>query len=204
MNKTVVWIIGGVVGFGLVVLLAMSIVTETELDESAGFGEVEVTGDPLPFLGEDGDVAIGFTAPTVHGADWDDNEYSIEADGRPKVVIFLAHWCPHCQAEVPVVQDWLDAGNLPEGVDMYAVSTSVDHLRPNWPPQDWLVDEGWTVPTIMDDEINSVSTNYGMTGTPFYAVLDGDNTNLIRVSGEIGVAGLETLVTIAEGSITNG
>jgi hypothetical protein len=50
----------------------------------------------------------------------------------------------------------------------------------------------------MDDEIGSVAVNYGMSGTPFYVVLDGDNTNLGRISGEIGIQGLEALVGIAQ------
>jgi thiol-disulfide isomerase/thioredoxin len=200
MNRPFVWIIGGVVGLGLVVLLAISIVAEEERDTSIGYGQVEVLGDPIPILGDQGDVAIGFPAPAVTGADWNGIGHSIEADGRPKIIIFLAHWCQFCQAEVPVVQSWIDAGNLPEDVDMYGVTTSTDPLRPNWPPQDWLEEEGWTVPTIMDDNIGTVSVAYGMRGTPFYAVLDGNNVNLQRVSGAIGIQGLEALVDIAQAS----
>jgi hypothetical protein len=37
-----------------------------------------------------------------------------------------------------------------------------------------------------------------MAGTPFYVVLDRDNTNLGRVSGEIGAQGLDTLVELAQ------
>ena len=201
MSRPVLLIVGGVVGLALIVVLALSIVNETPIDETAGFGVVEVSGDPLPFLNpEGGDPATGLLAPSVSGADWDDIPVEITADGRPKVVIFLAHWCPHCQAEVPVVQQWLDDGNLPDDVDMYAISTAVDPNRPNYTPQEWLIDEGWTVPTIMDDQISSVSTSFGMTGTPFYAVLDGNNVNLGRISGQIGINGLETLVAIAQSS----
>jgi thiol-disulfide isomerase/thioredoxin len=200
MSKPVLWIVGGVIGLGLIVLLAASIASEQPIDPSVAFGEVEVDGDPLPVLGDQGDVAIGFDAATVTGADWNGIEHKIEADGRPKIVIFLAHWCQFCQAEVPVVQDWIDAGNLPDDVDMYSVTVLSDHLTPNWPPQEWLEDEGWTVPVIMDDEANSVAIAYGMRGTPFYIVLDGDNVNLQRVSGEIGIPGLNALVDIAQAS----
>ncbi|MGH8870883.1 MAG: TlpA family protein disulfide reductase, partial [Acidimicrobiia bacterium] len=112
--------------------------------------------------------------------------------------LFLAHWCPHCQNEVPVVQDWVDAGNLPDDVELISVATSTDRLRPNWPPQDWLVEEGWTSPVIMDDQVGTVAGNYGMAGTPFYVVLDGENHNLGRVSGEIGTQGLDALVALAQ------
>jgi thiol-disulfide isomerase/thioredoxin len=198
-KATMWWLIGGVVGLGLIVALAASIASEPEIDESIGFGQPTVEGDTLPvYATGTQDVAIGLTAPTVTGADWNGNPVSIEPDGTAKIVIFLAHWCPHCQAEVPVVQDWIDAGNLPADVQLISVATSTNRLQPNWPPQDWLEEEGWTPPVIMDDEIGSVAVNYGMSGTPFYVVLDGDNTNLGRISGEIGIQGLEALVGIAQ------
>ena len=202
-NKaTLWWIIGGVVGLGLIVALAASIATEPEIDESVGFGEPVVEGDILPvFAAGTEDVAVGLTAPTVTGADWNDTSVSIEPDGTPKIVIFLAHWCPHCQAEVPVVQDWVDAGNLPPEVELISVATSTDRLRPNWPPQEWLEEEGWTAPVIMDDEIGTVAANYGMSGTPFWVILDGENTNLARVSGEVSVEGLDAMVDVAMSSL---
>jgi thiol-disulfide isomerase/thioredoxin len=198
-KSTLWWIIGGVVGLGLIVALAASIATEPEIDASIGFGEPTVEGDTLPvYASGTQDVAIGFTAPTVTGADWNGNPVSIEPDGTPKIVLFLAHWCSHCQVEVPVVQEWIDAGNLPDDVELISVATSTDRLRPNWPPQDWLEEEGWTSPVIMDDQIGTVAANYGMSGTPFYVVLDGENKNLGRLSGEIGVQGLNALVSIAQ------
>jgi thiol-disulfide isomerase/thioredoxin len=199
VNKKLLGIIGGVVGLALVVVLAIAIAGEEPVDASIGFGDPVVTGDPLPiFNPAAADPVVGLTAPSAVGADWEDNEVKIEADGRAKIVVFLAHWCPHCQAEVPVVQTWLDEGNLPDDVDMYSVVTSTDRLRPNWPPQDWLEEEGWTVPALMDNEIGTVAVNYGMSGTPFYVVLDGDNNVIRRASGEIGTSGLNALVAEAQ------
>jgi thiol-disulfide isomerase/thioredoxin len=200
VNKKLLGSIGGVVGLALVVVLALAIAGEEPVDASIGYGDPVVTGDPLPIFDPTAaaDPVVGLTAPSAVGADWDDNEVKIEADGRAKIVVFLAHWCPHCQAEVPVVQTWLDEGNLPDDVDMYSVVTSTDRLRPNWPPQDWLEEEGWTVPALMDNEIGTVAVNYGMSGTPFYVVLDGDNNVIRRASGEIGTAGLNVLVAEAQ------
>lgn len=198
-NSTLWWILGGVAGLGLIVWLAVSIAGEAPVDETIGFGDPTVTGDPLPIYATgQQDVSVGLTAPTVAGADWNENPVSIEPDGTSKIILFLAHWCPHCQAEVPVVQEWVDAGNLPDDVELISVATSTDRLRPNWPPQAWLEEEGWTAPVIMDDQIGTVAGNYGMAGTPFYVVLDGENNNLGRVSGEIGTQGLDALVALAQ------
>lgn len=203
MNRTVLWIVGGVVGLGLIVALAWSIASEPVVDESIAFGEVTVDGPNLPFVQDvaAGDQAIGVTAPTVSGGDWNGNSYTVGPDGRPKVLLYLAHWCPHCDAEVPEVQAWLDAGNLPADVDMYAFTIRSQRGRPDWPPQDWLDDYGWTVPTIMDDNLGSADIAYGVVGTPFYVVLDGDNTVLGRISGAVGTAGLDAMVQIAQESI---
>ena len=203
-NKSLLyWIGGGALGLALIVWLAFAIATDESLSEDIGFGEVTVTGDALPFLADPSttDPALGLVAPTVAGADWDDNPVTIEADGRAKIVVFLAHWCPHCQAEVPVIQEWVDGGGLPDGVDLYGVTIFTDRLRSNWPPQEWLVDEGWTAPTVMDDEDSSSVFAYGVRGTPFYIVLDGDNRNLGRFSGEVGVGGLRTMAQLASASI---
>jgi thiol-disulfide isomerase/thioredoxin len=203
MNRTVLWIVGGVVGLGLIVALAWSIAGEPVVDESIAFGEVTVDGPNLPFVQDvaAGDQAIGVTAPTVSGGDWNGNSYTVGPDGRPKVLVYLAHWCQFCDAEVPEVQRWLDAGNLPEDVDMYSFTIRSQRGRPDWPPQDWLDGYGWTVPTIMDDNLGSADIAYGVVGTPFYVVLDGDNTVLGRISGAVGTAGLEAMVQLAQDSI---
>jgi thiol-disulfide isomerase/thioredoxin len=169
------------------------------IDDSIGFGEVVVDGDALPQFQSGGlDSALQTLAPTVSGADWDGNATTIAPDGRSKIVVFVAHWCPHCQDEVPQLVSWLDEGNLPEGIDVYAVSVLTDVSAPNWPPQDWLVREGLEIPTIMDDQARSIATAYGLAGVPFHVVLDGDNNVLVRVSGAMGAEGLDTLVEIAD------
>jgi hypothetical protein len=202
-SRTWIWVVAGVAGLALIVLLAISIAGEEPIDTEAGFGEVTVEGTNLPVIDQPnlGDPIVGMEAPTVSGADWDGNQISIEPDGRSKILVLLAHWCPHCQAEVPLIQDWVDGGGLPSDVDLYGITTLTNPLRPEFPPQEWLESEGWTSPTIMDSEDSQAALAYGLSGTPFYVVLDGENRNLGRFSGEIGVAGLEVLVEIAHAGL---
>lgn len=206
-NKSLIyWIVGGMVGFGLIVWLAVAIAGESAVDEGIAFGEVQVEGDGLPYFESGtGDPAVGQTAPTVSGEDWEGNELTIGPDGRAKIVVMLAHWCPHCQREVPLIQDWVDAGNLPENVDLYGATVLTNRVRDGdtWPPQEWLESEGWTSPTIMDDQNGSIVEAYGMTGTPTYVVLGPDNENLGRLSGEIGVDGLNALAGLAAASTSD-
>jgi thiol-disulfide isomerase/thioredoxin len=204
-NKSLIyWIVGGVVGLGLIVWLAIAIAGEGSVDEAIAYGEVTVEGNSLPFF-ESGsaDPAVGQTAPTVTGEDWNGNQFTIGPSDSAKIVVMLAHWCPHCQRELPLIQDWVDSGGLPEGVELYGTTVLTNRVRDGdtWPPQDWLVENGWTSPTIMDDQAGSIVEAYGMTGTPTYVVLGPDNENLGRLSGEIGLEGLNALAGIAAGSL---
>jgi len=203
-RNTLWWIIGGVLGLGLIVWLAFAIAAEPSLDDTVAFGEVTVEGENLPFFDSSAaDPAVGLNAPTVTGEDFDGNEITIGPSDSAKIIVMLAHWCPHCQAEVPVIQDWVESGGLPEGVELYGMTVLTNRLRDGstWPPNEWLEDEGWTVPTIKDDEGGSLVSAYGLTSTPTYVVLGPDNENLGRLAGEIGVAGLEALAQLAEGSL---
>lgn len=201
-NKLILGILGGVLGLGLIVAVAISVVTGGSGDDEIAFGDVTIEGEVLPPVPDAGvvDPAVGMTAASISGTDLDGNPLVIEPDGTPKVVLYLAHWCPHCQAEVPEVQAWLDAGAAPEGVDFYAISTLANRLQGNWPPQEWLADEGWTVPTMLDDRSGSASVAYGLVGTPHWVVLDGDNEVLFRIGGQIGTQGVATLFEQAAAS----
>jgi len=156
----------------------------------AAFGEVTVSGTPLVQLPSEGagnpsaDPAVGTQAPSVSGATFDGSPVSISADGRPKVIMFLAHWCPHCQAEVPRVQAWLDANGMPDDVGLVAVATGTSADRPNYPPGRWLRKEDWTVPTIVDDEAGVAGQAYGLSGFPFFVVVDANGKVVVRASGE--------------------
>lgn len=209
MSRPFLWVGGGIVGLGLIIWLAFAIAAEPTNDiyddVTIGWGDVSVDGDFLDLLPdpESGipDPEVGSTAATVSGADWNGNSWTIAPDGRPKVVMFLAHWCPHCQAEVPELQAWANAGFAPADVDIYSVTSLTDPLRALWPPQNWLEDEGWTFPVIMDDVIDTVANMYGLSGTPFYVVLDGDNRVRFRISGRIGLAAFEELLAIARAPV---
>src|SRR5690606_25349693 len=84
---------------------------------------VKINGSPLPQFGRGDDEAVGRPFPSMTGQSvFDGSPVAITDDGRAKVVIFVAHWCPHCQKEVPRIQSWLDDNGKPADVDLYAVS----------------------------------------------------------------------------------
>jgi thiol-disulfide isomerase/thioredoxin len=150
-----------------------------------------------PFAVGESDPAVGAAAPEVRGQSFDGTRVVIMADGRPKVVFFVAHWCPHCQAEFPAVADWIAERGRPEAVDVYVVSTSVSDDRPNFPPSKWIAREGLGLPTLADDADSSAADAFGLTGLPYFVAIDADNHVVTRATGEMPVAALERLIEAA-------
>ena len=182
-------------GVGGIALIATVVLTMSAGDTTDEFGEPIIAGDALPLAGDGTDLALGLPIPEVVGADFAGNEVTITRDGRPKILLFLAHWCSHCQAEVPVVHDWVEAGSLPEGLDLIGIATSTSSTRPNFPPSEWLEREGWETPTIVDDAEFSVGTAFGLDAFPFWVFVAPDGTVVGRTSGELPP---ETISEIAQ------
>lgn len=198
------------VGAGIVVVAAVAAIalgngsnggTASSPRPSASAGPVvsgqapAIAGASLSKLPETGaDPAVGTAIPTVAGSDFAGQPVAIEANGKPKVLLFLAHWCSHCQAEVPVVQPWLNDGGAPEGVDLISVATGIDSALPNYPPEDWLAREGWTMPLIVD-RTGSVATAYGLSAFPFWVFVAGDGTVTGRTTGRLSIAELTTIIS---------
>lgn len=145
-----------------------------------------------------GDPAVGAAIPEVRGAAFDGSRVAIAHDGRPKVVLFLAHWCPHCQREVPVVQAWLDAGRLDGSVDLVSVATGIDPRLPNYPPDAWLAREGWTAPVLVDTD-GSVADRYGLSAFPYWVAVDARGKVVVRATGELTPGQIDALVAAAAG-----
>ncbi len=161
-------------------------------------GVVHETGAPLPaFTGGPTDGAAGQAAPRLDGEQFDGAGIRLPADGRPAVITFLAHWCPHCQKEVPLLARWLDQTGLPGDVDLWAVATGIDRTRPNFPPGEWLRRERWPVPTLVDDARGTAANAYGLSGFPFFVAVGSDGRVVQRVSGELTVEQFQSLIDAA-------
>jgi thiol-disulfide isomerase/thioredoxin len=175
-----------------VAVLAIGVAVISQLGKGESSGQqtqpVVVEGTALPafVVGSESDAAVGQVPPTLEGKSFDGTPITIDpGDGQPKVVIFAAHWCPHCQAEVPRIVEWQQAGLLPDGVDVYGVSTGTTSTRPNYPPSAWLEREGWPFPTMADAADNVAAQAWGLSSYPFFVVLDADGKVVQRASGEL-------------------
>lgn len=151
-----------------------------------------------PFTSSANDPAVGKAAPGLSGESFDGSKVPIDpADGTPRVIMFVAHWCPHCQREVPLIQKWIAEGNLPKGVEIVTVSTAVSPDRPNYPPSAWIKKVGWQPQVLLDDESSSAGQAYGLTSFPYFVMTDGQGKVVARGTGEIPIdqfaAGVDAL-----------
>ncbi len=194
----------------LVVALGVVAVVATRKDSSSSdpsdvsavsieTGDVSVTGALLstPPDAPAIDPAIGAKAPTLSGLGFDGSPVSITPGERPTIVMFVAHWCPHCQREVPQVVKWLAAG-VADGVDMKAVATSTDAKLPNYPPSSWLAGEGFTVPTLVDSTESTAASAYGLDAFPYFVAVDAKGNVTKRMAGELTEAQFTDLVAAAK------
>jgi thiol-disulfide isomerase/thioredoxin len=177
---------------------------DTDGDEAPDTPTTTAPIDPdvemLPeYQAGEADAAIGMTIPRLSGKSLSGEDMVIEADGTAKVIVFVAHWCPACQAEVPRIVEHLESNPMPEDVELVAVSTSVQTDAPNYPPSRWLEREGWNVPTLADSELNLAAAYYGLTSFPYFVVADADGTVVGRVAGQISTGQFDQLVAMARG-----
>jgi len=204
MNKITAVAVGAVAVlaaiFGVVAFTASSD-EDASVEGASEFQNVVVTGEALPEFGKDAnDPAIGMTAPVLEGFGFLGNEVNTKP-GAPMLLVFLAHWCPHCQAEVPVLVKWSQSGLVPEGLDVIAITTGTDEAAPNFPPSVWLANERWPElwPVLVDNKDQTAGNAFGLAGYPFMTLVGADGTVLWRNSGEISSEALTDKINAALG-----
>ena len=198
-NRTLLIVVGAIVA--VLALAGIAVLAGGGDDDSAGVlapGEtvagpsgpveqnrpVEVSDAPLPRLEADPDPAIGTAFPLIEGQTFDGQPISLggSADG-PTLVVFLAHWCPHCNDEIPELIELRNRDGIPADMTVIGVSTGVDNTAPNYPPSEWLVDKGWPWDAMADDSDSTAFINAGGSGFPYLVVLDAEGNVLARDSG---------------------
>ena len=190
--------------FGLLaVLIVATIVLSGGSEAGPQFGDVALEGEVLPPYPEgqtsfETDPALGATIPTITGIDLDGNAMSIGADGVAKGIAFLAHWCSHCQAEVPRVTEWVASTGGVEGVEIVSVATSTNPVATNYPPDEWLREENWPAEAMRDDESGTAHFAYGAGGFPYWVFVNADGEVVARTAGELGIDTLESLLLLAK------
>ena len=164
------------------------------------YGVVNVGGSSLQeFDDTKPDTAVGTPAPTLTGTSPAETAVSV-IPGQPTLVMFVAHWCPHCQREVPAVTKWITGRGGLGDTRLVVVATATDVAAPNFPPSKWLADSKLPAEIIRDDKAGTAASAFGLKAFPYFVALDASGKVEARVSGELSTRDLETLLAAATGS----
>lgn len=194
LQNPIVWI-GGLVLVAAIVAGAIAlsggddeVVTDGGTDTAPAVifetGPVQVSGAYLDRLANP-DPAVGTPAPRISGISFDGEAISVGGDGRPRLYGFFAHWCPHCQDELPRVAEWLRSNDPPGDVDLVAISTGVSSDAPNYPPSEWFEREEWPDDVIADSEDSTIGQAFGLTGYPFWVGTNSAGEVEFRAGGSL-------------------
>lgn len=203
------WMVGGVIATVIAIALIVAISSSSSKDSTAvgslqEFSEITVTGDVLPAFDSaaNPDPALGMLAPVLSGKGFTGNIVTTASTGTPTLLVFLAHWCPSCQREVPLLVEWEKSGNMPAGIDLLAVATGTDSANPNYPPSEWLVRENFpaTWPVLADSSDTVGGSAFGLAGYPYFVLVGADGKVLVRMSGEVPMDELTATILALTGA----
>jgi thiol-disulfide isomerase/thioredoxin len=186
-------------GAAIVAISSSGSDSNTSSGNISEFSEITVTGEELPAfdsVSSATDAAIGMTAPVVSGKGFTGTEITTDGAGTPTLLVFLAHWCPHCQREVPLLVEWEKDGKTPTGIDVIAVATGTDPANPNFPPSEWLAREEFPAlwPVIADSADKKAADAFGLSGYPYFVLVDAQGKVFKRLSGEIPMDQLTEII----------
>jgi thiol-disulfide isomerase/thioredoxin len=186
-------------GAAIVAISSSGSDSNTSSGNISEFSEITVSGDALPAFDSNSsatDTAIGLPAPVVSGKGFTGTEITTDGAGTPTLLVFLAHWCPHCQREVPLLVQWEKDGKTPTGVDVIAVATGTDPANPNYPPSEWLAREEFPAlwPVIADSNDKKAANAFGLSGYPYFVLVDAQGKVFKRLSGEIPMDELTEII----------
>jgi peroxiredoxin len=170
-------------------------------------GDPAITGEPLaqaPPTGQE-DGSVGTVAPAVTGQNFAGEDVTLyeEDDDTATIAVFLAHWCPVCNREIPKIVNNYGDGSLPDGVEFVAVSTGVQPGQANYPPSAWLQSRDWQFPIIADSSGNDIAQAYGLQAYPMMVALGDDGEVLARTTGELPESGIQQVVDLAAASVAS-
>ena len=208
--RTILYVVLVVVGIAGAVALGTSggsgetttntVVTVPGGVQPAEYQKVSATGGLLAPLPESGaDTETGKSVAVLKGYDLQGRPITVDpaGEGKATMVVFLAHWCPHCNREIPVLNKWRESGEVPTGLRVVGITTGSKADQANWPPSKWMTAMKWPFEVMADSEAQEAAAAYGVAGYPFIAFVGANGKITARTSGEIPVEQLQIYANAA-------
>lgn len=181
--------VGGVVLVGAVVIAVVLLMGDEGgggAGDVAAAGDVTVQGMPRSAPLQPGEQVPSFTAPELTGGTVAWGDYL----GDPAVLSVWAAWCPHCQAELPildrVMEDYPDVG-------LVTVVTAIG-AQPGPTPEEFMLENGLEFPVAVDDANGTLAAGLGITGFPTLYFVNPDGSVALELSGEVDEPTLRTVL----------
>lgn len=179
-------VIVGVIVIGIVIVLIAVLGKDSSPKSDvtlAGGGP----GDSAPVLSIEGTAEQNAQAPKLSGVDmYSGREVSLQdMQGKPTLVAVWAHWCPHCQKELPIIQQV----SKEQGANFnFLTVTTAAGQQPAQAqyatPATLMQTQGITIPTLRDDGTKAMNA-LGVTGFPTLLMFDADGKLVGKASGEM-------------------
>lgn len=162
--------------------------TTTEPIGPSASEDVTVDGPPRQAVLATGEQVPSFSAPGFRMVR-DGDAYDVRRErvdwgnfaGGPAVISIWAEWCPHCQVELPVLQEVVR--DYPDA-ELVTILSSIG-AQPGPEPDAYLADHGLTFPVAVDDEAGTLAQAFGLQAFPTIYFVDADGTVVYANSGEV-------------------
>lgn len=183
-NRGIVLALAGFTAVAIVVIALFAVISTTGGGNASNFTPNDQGLLPT------GTQAPEFTAETVDGGSVSVGGGSTDAT----MLVFFASWCPHCQNEAPIINDFED-----QYEDLRIVMIGIDTAQGDNPEKvrEFVREYGIQSPAVYEP---SLGAEYQVSGYPTVYVLDGNGEIVAANSGEAPREVYEDWIQEAAGS----
>lgn len=181
----------------LMVVVVVIVVAGVLLVRSPGF--MMGTDDAAVVQQSDGPAGeVGTAIPTVEGQDFAGHDVGFGPGDGPLVVMFAAHWCEYCQADLEELAAARADGSFDPPATFIAVSTR--HLPfVSWPPTSAL-DLG-AADEVLVDTNSAIAREFGVSSVPQWYFIDSHGVVQERHTGTLSP---DEVTELAEAATSTG
>lgn len=179
-------VIAGVIVLGVIIILIAVVGKDSSPKSDVALGGGGA-GDSASVASIEGTAAQGQPAPKLSGKDmYSGREVSLQdMQGKPTLVAVWAHWCPHCQKEMPIIQQV--SQEQAADFNFLTVTTAAGQQPAQAQyatPATFMQTQGITIPTLRDDGTKAMQA-LGVQGFPTLLMVDADGKLVGKASGEM-------------------